>query len=60
MCHEWKMRWYRERDDRLDEELQYLLDEHQRQAPATPILEEERDDEPAEPVAPRVETGARS
>jgi hypothetical protein len=61
MCHEWKMRWYRERDEGLDQELRYLLDEHEGQEqPPTPILEEDRDDETAEPAAPRVEAGAPS
>jgi hypothetical protein len=60
MCHEWRMRRDRWRDERFDEELRYLLDEHERSAPPTPVLEDERDEDPAAPETPRVEAGAPS
>jgi hypothetical protein len=55
MCHEWRMRKWR--DERFDEELQYLLDEQERPAPPTPVLEDEPDEEPD---TTRIEAGART
>jgi hypothetical protein len=56
MCHEWRMRRDRWRDERFDEELRYLLDEEDRSQPPTPVVQEP-DEEPSEPQ-PRVEAGA--
>ena len=36
MCHDWWMRHERRREERLDEELRYLLDERGHSDPGTP------------------------
>ena len=59
MCHDWWMRRERRREERFDEELRYLLDEHEHKAPPTPVVEHERDEEPAEPERLGVEAGTR-
>jgi hypothetical protein len=55
MCHERWSRWERRREERIDEELRYLLDEHERSKPPTPVVEEDRDEQPADPERVRVE-----
>jgi hypothetical protein len=56
MCHDW---WIREerrrREERFDDELRYLLDERERSEPQTPVVNHERDEEPADPDRVRVE-----
>jgi hypothetical protein len=47
------------REERIDEELRYLLDEEERGAP-TPLVEHEPDGEPAEPERPVVEAATRT
>ena len=60
MCHEWSSRREKRREEQVDEELRYLLDEQRtRWEPATPIVEYERDQEPAEPERVHAESGAR-
>jgi hypothetical protein len=59
MCHDWWMRQEMRRAERFDEELRYLLDEEERRAPA-PIVEHEREAEPADPERPVVEASTRS
>ena len=49
MCHDWWTRRERRREERFDEELRYLLDEHERSERPATVVEHERDDEPAEP-----------
>jgi hypothetical protein len=59
MCYERWIRRERRREDRLDEELRYLLDEDRaRPQPPEPVVER-RDEEPSDPERPRVEAGAR-
>jgi hypothetical protein len=56
MCHDW---WIREerrrREERFDDELRYLLDERERSEPPTPVVEHERNEEPADPDRIRVQ-----
>jgi hypothetical protein len=59
MCHDWWMRREMRREERIDEELRYLLDEEERGAP-TPLVEHEPDGEPAEPERPVVEAATRT
>jgi hypothetical protein len=59
MCHEWWTRHEMRRAERFDEELRYLLDEEERRA-TTPIVEHEREAEPADPERPFVEASTRS
>jgi hypothetical protein len=56
MCHERWMRRERRREERFDEELRYLVDERERTEPSTPVVEHDRDEQPADPDRPRVET----
>jgi hypothetical protein len=56
MCHERWMRRERRREERFDEELRYLVDERERREPPTPVVEHDRDERPADPDRPRVET----
>jgi hypothetical protein len=56
MCHERWMRRERRREERFDEELRYLVDERERTEPPTPVVEHDRDEQPADPDRPRVET----
>jgi hypothetical protein len=60
MCHDWWMRRERRREERLDEEIRYLLDEREHTEPPAPVVEFEREKEPAEPERPRFETGTRA
>jgi hypothetical protein len=48
MCHEWFERRERRREERLEEELRYLLDETERQEPPAPVMEREPEERPAE------------
>ena len=48
MCHEWFERRERRREERLDEELRYLLDETERREPPAPVMEREPEEPPAE------------
>jgi hypothetical protein len=57
MCHEQWMRRRRRREERFDEELRYLFDERERREPPAPVVEHDRDEQPADPERPRVETG---
>jgi hypothetical protein len=60
MCHDWWMRRERRREERFDEELRYLLDEHEHERPPTPVVEHERVEEPTEPERLGVEAGTRA
>ena len=60
MCHDGWMRGERQRDERFEEELRYLLDERQRPEPPTPVAERERDERPAEDPPFSVELGTRA
>ena len=61
MCHEQWMRRGRRREERLDEELRYLIDvERARREPQAPVLDRDRDKEPRDPERVRIEAGARS
>ena len=58
MCHERWMRREKRREERLDEELRYLLDEEPaRPEPPAPVVEQEGDEEPKDPERVRVEAG---
>jgi hypothetical protein len=55
------MRREKRREERLDEELHYLLDEERRGfEPPAPVVEQQRDPAPADPERVRVEAGLRS
>jgi len=55
------MRRGRRREERLDEELRYLIDvERARREPQAPVLDRHRDKEPRDPERVRIEAGARS
>jgi hypothetical protein len=59
MCYDRWMRREKRREEQFDQELRYLLDEDEERRPAAaPIVEHERDTEPADPDRPRVETVA--
>ena len=60
MCHDWWMRRETRREERLDEEPRYLLDEHERSERPAPVVESERDEELKEPERVRVEALAPS
>jgi hypothetical protein len=63
MCHEQWMRRGRRREERFDEELQYLIDvERARKERPAPVLDRDpdRDQEPRDPERVRIEVGARS
>jgi hypothetical protein len=61
MCHEQWMRRGRRREERFDEELQYLIDvQRARQERRAPVLDRDRDKEPRDPERVRIEAGARS
>jgi hypothetical protein len=61
MCHDWWMRREKQREERLDEELRYLLDEEAaRPKRPEPVVEHERGDESADPDRVWVEAGTRS
>jgi hypothetical protein len=59
MCYDrWMRREEKRREEEFDQELRYLLDEDVKRPGAAPIVEHERDAEPADPEKPRVETTA--
>jgi hypothetical protein len=61
MCHDWSTRREKRREERLDEELHYLLDEERRGfKPPAPVVEHESDAAPVDPERVRVEAGLRS
>jgi hypothetical protein len=61
MCHDWWTRREMRRQERLDEELRYLLDEERRSpTPPTPVVETEPDDERTDPERVTVEAGSSS
>jgi hypothetical protein len=61
MCQEWwTRREERRREARLDEELRYLLDERERTEPPMPVVEHDRDEQPADPERARVEAATRA
>jgi hypothetical protein len=60
MCHERWTRRERQREQRFDEELRYLLDERERSEPPTPVVERVRPEEPADPERLRVEAATRA
>ena len=55
MCHERWMRRERWREERFDEELRYLFEERERSEPPAPVVEHDRDEQPADPDRTRVE-----
>lgn len=57
MCHERWLRRERRREERFDEELRYLFDESERREPPAPVVERDRDEQPAESDRPPVEAG---
>lgn len=57
MCHEWWMRRERRREERFDDELRYLFDETVRTEPPAPVVEHDREEQPADPDRPPVEVG---
>lgn len=59
MCHERWMHRQRRREERFDEELRYLFDEAERREPPTPVVERDRDEEPAKGERPLVEAARR-
>ena len=48
MCHEWWERRERRREERFDEELRFLLDEERERSRPDPVVEHEREEQPAE------------
>jgi hypothetical protein len=61
MCHEHWIRRGRRREERLDEELRYLIDvERTRREPPAPVSHRDREKEPRDPERVRVEVGAHS
>ena len=54
------MRWETRREQRFDEELRYLLDEHERSERRARVVESERDEKPKELERVRVEAGTRA
>jgi hypothetical protein len=60
MCHERWTRRERQREERFDEELRYLLDERERSEPPTPVVERVRPEEPADRERLRVEAATRA
>jgi hypothetical protein len=60
MCHERWTRRERWREERFDEELRYLLDEHEPSEPPAPTVEFDRNEQPTEPEQPRVEAVTRA
>jgi hypothetical protein len=45
------------REERFDEELRYLFDERERSEPPAPVVEHDREEQPADPDPTRVEAG---
>ena len=60
MCHERWMRRERRREERFDEELRYLFDERERSEPPVPVIEHDREDDPADGDRPPVEAFTRA
>jgi hypothetical protein len=61
MCHEQWTRRGRQREERFDEEVRYLVNaERARQERREQLLERERDKDPRDPERVRIEVGARS
>jgi hypothetical protein len=60
MCHERWTRRERQREERFDAELRYLLDERERSEPPIPVVERVRPEEPADPERLRVEAATRA
>jgi hypothetical protein len=60
MCHDWWMRREMRRQEQIDEELRYLLDEERRRVPPTPVVEHDPDEKPTDPERSPVEAGTRS
>jgi hypothetical protein len=59
MCHEWWTRHEKRREQEFDDELRYLLDEERERSRPTPVVEHEREEEPAQPERPPVEAATR-
>jgi hypothetical protein len=59
MCYERWMRREERREERFDEELRFLLDEERRRSGPAPVVERERDEEPADPERLPVEAVTR-
>jgi hypothetical protein len=60
MCHDWRLFRDRRREERFDEEIRYLLDEHERTEPPAPVVEHGHDEEPTEPQRVGAEAGTRA
>jgi hypothetical protein len=60
MCHERWTRRERRREERFDEELRYLFDERERSEPPVPVVEHDRDEQPADADRPPVEAFTRA
>jgi hypothetical protein len=60
MCHERWTRRERWREERFDQELRYLFDERERSEPPVPVVERDRDEQPADVDRPPVETFTRA
>ena len=60
MCHDTWLRRERRRDERFQEDLRYLLDEHERTEPPAPVVKYEREEAPTDPARLGVEAGTRA
>lgn len=60
MCHERWMRRQRRREERFDEELRYLFDERERSEPPVPVVQHDREEEPADADRAPVEAVTRA
>jgi hypothetical protein len=60
MCNDWRVRRESWREERFDEELRYLRDERVHSEPPAPVVEYERDEEPADPQRLGVEASTRA
>ena len=59
MCNDWWVRRERRREERLNEELRYLLDEREHFEPPAPVVESKGDEAPTDPERLGVEAGTR-
>ena len=59
MCHEYWTRRDRRREEQFDDELRYLLDEERKRTAPAPVVERERDEEPADREPAPVEAATR-
>jgi hypothetical protein len=59
MCNDWWVRRERWSEERLDEELRYLLDEREQFEPPALVVEYKGDEEPTDPERLGVEAGTR-